>query len=440
MIVLDPDRFAARVPKAPAPPSRLKSLIGGSIGNLVEWFDWFAYTSFSIYFAKSFFPSEDPTARLLGAAAVFAVGFLVRPAGGWLLGYYADRKGRRAALTLSVVLMCLGSLMIALAPTYRSIGIASPVILVLARLIQGLSVGGEYGASASYLSELAPPGRRGFYASFQYVTMILGQLLSLGLLILLQQVFLSREELEAWGWRLPFVVGALCALSALQMRRGIEETRSFTTPEKDSRRRPLLGVLLQHRRAMGTVAGLTLGGTVAFYTYSTYMQKYLVNSAGWSPDRATLLSAGALFLFMLIQPMAGALSDRIGRRPLLIAFGVLGTTLTIPLLTALGKTQNSWWGFALALSSLVIMTGYTSTSAVVKAELFPAEVRALGIGLPHALTVSLFGGTAEVIALAFKKAGHEPWYFGYVSAAIALSLVLSLSMPETSRRISLDRG
>jgi MHS family alpha-ketoglutarate permease-like MFS transporter len=269
--------------------------------------------------------------------------------------------------------------------------------------------------------------------------MILGQLLALGLLLLLQRV-LSREQLESWGWRIPFVLGALCALSALQMRRGIEETRTFTERKRVAGGHSLFRLLREHARPMLTVSGLTLGGTVAYYTYSTYMPKYLVNSAGWSAERATLLSTGAVFLFMLIQPLAGALSDRIGRRPLLIAFGVLGTLLTVPLLTSLAKAQNPWWAFTLALTSLVIITGYTSTSAVVKAELFPAEVRALGIGLPHALTVSLFGGTAEVIALAFKKAGHEPWYYGYVAAAIALSLVVSLSMPETAKRVSLDRA
>jgi MHS family alpha-ketoglutarate permease-like MFS transporter len=438
MTVLDPEKPAPSVQAAPARPSRLKSLVGGSIGNLVEWFDWFAYTSFSLFFAKSFFPTGDQTAQLLSAAAVFAVGFLVRPVGGWLLGFYADRKGRRSALTLSVVLMCLGSLMIALAPTYRSIGLASPIILVLARLIQGLSVGGEYGASATYLSEIAPPAQRGFYASFQYVTMILGQLLALGLLILLQRA-LSKEQLESWGWRIPFVLGALCALSALQMRRGIEETRSFSKRKRTQGDPSLFRLLREHTRSMLTVSGLTLGGTVAYYTYSTYLQKYLVNSAGWSPDQATLLCAAAIFLFMLIQPVAGALSDRIGRRPLLIAFGVLGMLLTIPLFTSLGKAQHPWWVFTLALSSLVIVTGYTSTSAVVKAELFPAEVRALGIGLPHALTVSLFGGTAEVIALAFKKAGHESWYSGYVAAAIAVTLLVALTMPETGSQTSLDR-
>jgi MHS family alpha-ketoglutarate permease-like MFS transporter len=438
MIVLDSQKQALSVQEASAPPSRLKSLVGGSIGNLVEWFDWFSYTSFSLFFAKSFFPAGDQTAQLLSAAAVFAVGFLIRPAGGWLLGFYADRRGRRTALTLSVVLMCLGSLMIALAPTYRSIGLASPVILVLARLIQGLSVGGEYGASATYLSEIAPPAQRGFYASFQYVTMILGQLLALGLLLLLERV-LSQGQLESWGWRIPFALGALCALSALQMRRGIQETRSFSKRQGTRGGPSLFRLLREHRRSMLTVSGLTLGGTVAYYTYSTYMQKYLVNSAGWSAHRATLLSAGVICVFMLIQPLAGALSDRIGRRPLMIAFGILGTLLTIPLLTSLGKAQNPWWVFTLSLSSLVIVTGYTSTSAVVKAELFPAEVRALGIGLPHALTVSLFGGTAEVIALAFKKAGHELWYSGYVTAAIALTLLVSLTMPHRGPQTPLDR-
>jgi MHS family alpha-ketoglutarate permease-like MFS transporter len=419
--------------------SRLKSIFGGSVGNLVEWYDWFVYSAFSIYFAKAFFPNGDLTAQLLGSAAVFAVGFLVRPLGGWILGLYADRKGRKAALTLSVLVMCLGSLLIALTPTYQSIGIAAPIILLFARLLQGLSLGGEYGASAAYLSEMATPGRRGFYSSFQYATMILGQLLALGVLILLQRAFLSGPQIDAWGWRVPFVIGAMCAVVALYMRRGMDETQSFTTHQRIQPRKNLLRVLLEHPRSVFTVAGLTLGGTVAFYTYTTYMQKYLVNSVGWSANQATLLSAATLFLFMLLQPVVGLLSDRFGRRPFLIVFGVLGTTLTVPILSALSRTHTMGAAFLLVMGALVIVSCYTSISGVVKAELFPAEIRALGIGLPHAITVSVFGGTAEGVALWFKKAGHESWYYGYVTLCIAISLMVYVTMPETRTQSTMDQ-
>lgn len=415
---------------------RLRSIFSGSVGNLVEWYDWYVYSAFSLYFAKVFFPSGDSTAQLLNTAAIFAVGFLMRPIGGWLMGIYADKRGRRAALLLSVVLMCAGSLVIALTPGYASIGIAAPILLVLARLLQGLSVGGEYGTSATYLSEVATREHRGFWSSFQYVTLIGGQLLALGVLILLQQVFLSTEQLEAWGWRIPFLIGAFAAVTALWLRRGMEETESFA--HKRATDVSLMRRLLQHPRQLLTVVGLTMGGTLAFYTYTTYMQKYLVNSVGMSKNDATLISGATLFLFALLQPLVGALSDRIGRRPVLLSFGVLGTLLTVPILSALREAQSASEAFWLIMAALVIVSGYTSINAVVKAELFPTEIRALGVGLPYALTVSLFGGTAEYIALWFKSIGHESGFYWYVTGCIAISLIVYATMADTRWKSSID--
>jgi len=424
---------AAPVPSTLTPLARLKSIFGGSVGNLVEWYDWYVYSALSLYFAPVFFPNSSPTAQLLNAAAIFAVGFLARPAGSWLMGLYADRHGRKAALTVSVAFMCLGSLIIALTPGYAAIGVAAPVILLLARLLQGLSVGGEYGTSATYLSEMALEKNRGFYSSFQYVTLIMGQLLALGLLIVLQQFFLTPEELESWGWRIPFAVGGLAAVVAFYLRRNIEETVAFTTLADPTPDRGTLRALARHPRAVLTVIGLTLGGTVAFYTYTTYMQKFMVNTAGFTKDDATLVSTAALFVFMLLQPLVGALSDRIGRRPLLIAFGIGGSLATVPLLTALGAARDMWTAFALIMVGLVIISGYTSINAVVKAELFPTSIRALGVGLPYALTVSIFGGTAEYVALYLKNAGVESWYYWYVTACIAVSLAVYALMPDTKK-------
>ena len=407
---------------------RLLSIAGGSIGNLVEWYDWYVYSAFSLYFAKSFFPPSSQTVQLLNAAAVFAVGFLMRPVGGWLLGRFADRHGRRAALTASVTLMCAGSLIIAAIPGYASIGVAAPALLVAARLMQGLSVGGEYGASATYLSEMAGRRHRGFYSSFQYVTLIMGQLLALGVLLVLQQA-LTVGDLERWGWRIPFVIGALCAVVALWMRRGLEETNAFRTRERVER--ASIRALLRHPRAVATVVGLTAGGTVAFYTFTTYAQKFLVNSAGFSKDAATRVSALTLLVFVCVQPLVGWVSDRIGRRPVLIAFGVMGTLGTVPLLTALARTRTEGAAFAILLTALLVVSGYTAINAVVKAELFPASIRALGVALPYAVAVSVFGGTAEYLALWAKSVGHESWYFWYVTLCIAGSLVVYATMPET---------
>jgi MHS family alpha-ketoglutarate permease-like MFS transporter len=416
--------------------SRLKSIFSGSVGNMVEWYDWYVYAAFSLYFAKVFFPKGDTTAQLLNTAAIFAVGFLMRPIGGWLMGLYADRKGRKAALMASVLLMCFGSLIIALTPGYETIGVGAPILLVFARLLQGLSVGGEYGTSATYLSEMATKERRGFFSSFQYVTLISGQLIALGVLIVLQQT-LTTEQLNAWGWRIPFAIGALCAVVALFLRRGMEETESFTK-KKEEPKESLMRTLMRHPKELMTVVGLTMGGTLAFYTYTTYMQKYLVNTVGMSITDSTTISAATLFLFMVLQPVIGALSDKVGRRPILIAFGVLGTLCTVPILTTLHTIQTWWGAFFLIMAALIIVSGYTSINAVVKAELFPTEIRALGVGLPYALTVSIFGGTAEYIALWFKSIGMETGYYWYVTACIACSLLVYVFMKDTRKHSRIE--
>lgn len=412
---------------------RVKSIISGSIGNMVEWYDWYAYSAFALYFSKVFFPAGDQTAQLLKGSAVFAVGFLARPLGGWLLGSYADRKGRKSALMLSIYMMCFGSLIICLTPGYATIGIGAPILLVIARIIQGISVGAEYGTSATYLSEMATKEHRGFYSSFQYVTLIMGQLLALALLILLQQFFLTTAQLEAWGWRIPFFVGACCAISALMLRRKMEETSSFKKSNFRETKKNLIFALMGHPRAVLTVIGLTLGGTVAFYTYSIYMQKFLANTAGLSKNSATLISAATLVMFMLLQPVMGLLSDKIGRRPLLIFFGVMGATLTVPIMTAVSHSSSVLLTTALIMAALLIVSGYTSINAVVKAELFPVEIRALGVGLPYALTVSIFGGTAEYIALWFKQAKHEEYFYWYVSGCILCSLIVYVFMKDTKK-------
>ena len=421
------------------PARRFRSIFSGSVGNLVEWYDWYVYAAFSLYFAQVFFPKGDQTSQLLNTAAVFAVGFLMRPLGGWLLGRYADRHGRRAALMLSVLMMCGGSLIITFTPGYASIGVAAPVLLVLARLLQGLSVGGEYGTSATYLSEMASREHRGFWSSFQYVTLVMGHLLALLVLIALQQVFLTDAQLRDWGWRIPFAIGALAALSALYLRRNMAETETFVRKGgTEARGAGTLRALLQHPRAVLTVIGLTMGGTLAFYTYTTYMHKFLVNSVGMPNRTATLLNAGTLFLYMLMQPLVGALSDRIGRRPILIAFGLLGTALTVPILSQLQNVTTAAEAFWLILLALAIVSGYTAINAVVKAELFPVEVRALGVGLPYALTVATFGGTAEYVALWFKNAGHEAGFYWYVTACIGCSLLVYLWMPDTRKTSKIE--
>ncbi|UZW56349.1 MFS transporter [Sphingobium sp. JS3065] len=412
---------------------RLKAIIGGSTGNLVEWYDWYAYSSFTLYFAQHFFPSEDRTAQLLSAAGVFAVGFLMRPIGAWLMGVYADRHGRKSGLTLSVALMCAGSLLIAVTPSYETIGVGAPLLLVLARLMQGLSIGGEYGASATYLSEMAGRNRRGFYSSFQYVTLIAGQLVAICVLLLLQAM-LSEAELDAWGWRIPFLIGGGLAVIVFWLRRGLSETQSFAVAKaQGAPKSGFIELITRHPRETLTVMMLTAGGTIAFYAYSIYMQKFLVNTSGLSRETASQINGITLFLFMLIQPLAGALSDRIGRKPLMIGFGILGVTGTYPIFATLAVTKDPLTAGLLVMAGLIIVTGYTSINAVVKAELFPAHIRALGVALPYALANTLFGGTAEFVALWFKQIGMEQAFYIYVTVMIGISLVVYIRMRDTQR-------
>ncbi|MET8865292.1 MFS transporter [Nonomuraea sp. NPDC004580] len=417
-----------------------KAVLGGSVGNLVEWYDWFVYSSFAVYFAASFFPEGDTTAKLLNTAAIFAVGFFMRPLGGWLLGRYADRKGRKAALTLTVTLMSASALLIAVAPTYDSVGYVGALVLVVARLLQGLSVGGEYAASATYLTEATPKGRRGMASSFQYVSMTAGQLVGLGLQIILQNT-MSKEALDSYGWRIPFLVGAVAAAVVFWLRRNLLETEAYDEEEREAApaRRGTIAQLLVHKKEALLVIALTMGGTVAYYTYTTYLTKYLSNTAGLPKETATLVSFCALFVFMCLQPLAGSLSDRIGRRPLLITFGIGSMVGTVPLMTALGQVSGFGGGLALSLIGLIIITGYTSINAVVKAELFPTHVRALGVALPYAIANALFGGTAEYVALWFKNAGVESGFYWYVSGCAAVSLVVYLFMRET-RDAALSRS
>lgn len=412
---------------------RLRAIFIGSVGNLVEYYDFYVYAAFSLYFAKSFFPDGDETVQQLNAAVIFAGGFLARPLGGWLFGHIADRHGRRISLTISVLLMSFGSFVIAVMPTYATIGVMAPVILALARVLQGLSLGGEYGTSATYLSEVADEKNRGFYSSFQYVSLIGGQLCAILVLFVLQQWLLTPGQLREWGWRIPFAIGGFLAIFAAVMRRTLVETKSYLAVEKEKHRESSIRELMRYPREVLLVIGLTMGGTAAFYTYTTYMQKFLKLSIKLSDIETTAVTAGSLLFAVALQPLYGALSDRIGRKWILIAFGVLGTIFTVPLLTALRGAQSAWTAFLLIAAAWAIVSCYTSINAVVKAELFPPAVRATGVGLPYAVTLSVFGGTVESVALYFKSIGHEEWFYYYLTGCIAASLVVYVFMRDTKR-------
>jgi MHS family dicarboxylic acid transporter PcaT-like MFS transporter len=415
---------------------RIFAIVGASSGNLVEWFDFYVYAFCAIYFAPAFFPSDDPTVQLLNTAGVFAAGFLMRPIGGWIFGRLADRHGRKNSLMISVLMMCFGSLMIACLPTYGSIGTWAPALLLLARLIQGLSVGGEYGTTATYMSEVALRGQRGFFASFQYVTLIGGQLLAVLVVVILQQL-LTEDELRAWGWRIPFVVGAIAALISLMLRRSLHETSSAET-RNDKDADTIKGLFRNHAAAFITVLGYTAGGSLIFYTFTTYMQKYLVNTAGMTAKNASYVMTGALFLFMVVQPFFGMLSDRIGRRNSMLLFGALGTLCTVPLLMALKTVTSPFMAFVLISLALCIVSFYTSISGLVKAEMFPPQVRALGVGLAYAVANAAFGGSAEYVALGLKTLGMENTFYWYVTAMMAIAFLFSLRLPKQAAYLHHD--
>jgi MHS family alpha-ketoglutarate permease-like MFS transporter len=412
------------------PLGRIKSIVGGSAGNLVEWYDWYAYSALTIYFAPVFFPKEDKTAQLLSAAAIFAVGFLMRPIGAWLMGIYSDRHGRKSGLALSVALMAGGSLLVALSPTRAPAGAIAPVVLVVARMLQGLSVGGEYGASATYLSEMALRNRRAFWASFQYFTLIGGQLLALAVVVVLQ-LSMSEAHLQQWGWRVAFGVGALLAIAVYVLRTRLAETESFTKLAKERRASSAVGLWRQHPRAFLIVAAISGGGSCAFYAYTTYMQKFLTNTSGFSRSAATEIMTIALVVFMLIQPLWGIAADRLGRKPILYVFGFGGVLVSVPVFTAISHAATPAAALGLVLAPLVLLGGYTSISGLIKAELFPAHIRTLGVALPYAVGNTLFGGTAEYVALWFKQAGAESGFYWYLTAIIGMAAIGFVMLPET---------
>ncbi|MEJ5029497.1 MFS family transporter [Comamonas sp. MYb69] len=415
---------------------RIFSIMAASSGNLVEWFDFYVYAFSAIYFAAAFFPKGDPTVQLLNTAGVFAAGFLMRPIGGWLFGRIADKYGRKKSMLISVTMMCAGSLVIACLPTYAQIGAWAPFLLLMCRLFQGLSVGGEYGTTATYMSEVALKGQRGFFSSFQYVTLIGGQLLAVLLIVILEAV-LTDAELRAWGWRIPFVVGAAAAVVAMLLRRTLHETQS-TEAMQNKDTGTLANLFKHHWRAFVTVLGYTAGGSLIFYTFTTYMLKYLVNSVGLPIKTASYVMTVCLFVYMCMQPLFGALSDRIGRRTSMMLFGALGALGTVPILTTMHQASSPVTAGLLILVALAIVSFYTSISGIVKAEMFPPEVRALGVGLAYAVANAIFGGSAEFVALALKNAGHENAFFWYVSVMMVIAFLFSLRLPKQAAYLHHD--
>ncbi|MFG2888654.1 MFS transporter [Streptomyces sp. NPDC048248] len=413
------------------PPSQLRQLAAASVGNAVEWYDWYAYSFLAVYFADQVFPpgTGNSLVPLLSTFAVFAVGFFMRPVGGLLMGAVADRRGRRAALTVTILLMGGGSLLVALTPTYASGGVLAPVVLVVARLVQGLSVGGEFAASTTFLVESAGPGRRGLFSSFQYVSTTVGQLLASGTAALLAAL-LTEGQMGQWGWRVAFFFGALLSLLGLWIRSGAQETRSAA--QQAAARPGLFEALRRHPRQSLLICGITAGGTIAYYTWTTYLPTYAQVNAGFDKGASLTVGTISLAFFALLQPLGGMLSDRIGRKPLLLGFSLGFAVLAVPLLHLVTDAFVSL--LLVQCAGMVLLTGYTAVAAAVNAEVFPARVRAAGIGFPYSLTVALFGGTAPYVGTWFQQAGHAGLFPWYVAGLCLVSFCVYLTLPETSRQ------
>ncbi|ENX18180.1 hypothetical protein F895_00252 [Acinetobacter sp. CIP 64.2] len=418
--------------------SRIKGIVGAASGNLVEWFDFYIYAVFAAYFTHALTaPDMEPTTKAIYVWGVFGASFFMRPIGSWLFGRIADRQGRKQSMVISICLMALSSFLFAALPTYDQVGMWAPFLLLMVRLLQGLSVGGEYGAVATYMSELGLKGQRGFFASFQYVTLSGGQLLAslLGVILL---GFMTEQQLNDGGWRIPFVIGGMAALLSLVARSRLEETLSHEDAEREESG-SLIALLKQHWKTFLLVVGYTSAGSLTFYVVTVYSKTYLTN-IGMDGKTVGFIMTTALFVFMLAQPLFGMLSDRIGRRASMLAFSLLSAIFIYPVMvTGMRSFADSPVMITLLLIFLMMLLSfYTSISGLVKAEMFPPHVRALGVGFSYAVGNALFGGSAPSVALLFKDAGIENTFFVYVIIMLLICFFCSWAIPKKPEYLEHD--
>lgn len=409
----------------------LKSLLAASSGNLVEWYDFYAYAFLAPYFAKEFTHTNDPTLALISAFLVFMLGFFMRPLGSLFFGKLGDKKGRKTSMVYSIILMALGSFMLALLPTKEIVGEWAFLFLLLARLLQGFSVGGEYGVVATYLSELGKNGKKGFYGSFQYVTLVGGQLLAIFSLFIVENIY-THEQISAFAWRYLFALGGILALLSLFLRNIMEETMDSKTTSKTTikEERGSLKELLHHKKALMIVFGLTMGGSLCFYTFTVYLKIFLTNSSSFSPKESSFIMLLALSYFIFLQPLCGMLADKIKRTQMLMVFAITGLIVTPVVFYGIKHATSVYEALFYEILALSSMSFYTCIAGVIKAELFPEHVRALGVGLAYAIANALFGGSASYVALQFKQHGFEAGFVGYVMVSIVIFMVMVIIFPK----------
>lgn len=414
-------------PSDAARPSWRRVIFGAGVGNALEWYDWSVYAIFAPFFAEQFFDPADPVSAMLSTLAVFAVGFVMRPLGGVFFGWFADRIGRQRSMVLAMAITALGSLLIAVSPTHASVGVLASALLLVARLAQGFGLGGEIGASHTFLAESAPAHRRGLWSSSMYVAVTVGVLAATLQAAGLKSV-LSPEQMSGWGWRIPFVIGALLGIYAFYLRSGLQETTAFQKEDAAPSQSMLRGIW-ENRASVLRVVGLTVGGTVLYYTWAIGATSYAITVKGIDPTAALWASVVANLVFIAALPAWGALSDRWGRKPNLIIFSVGLAVLSFPLNWLI---QDSAWQLGLATAiALVLLAAVTSILPAAFAEMFPTRVRASGMALPYSLAVAATGGTAPYLNTYLSSIGLSSMFTVYCIALLAIGLVVAVLMPET---------
>ncbi len=409
----------------------VKTLVSASIGNAVEWFDWTVYATFVVYFAGQFFPSENRALALIGATAAYALAFFFRPLGGWLLGRFADLRGRKAGMLLTILLMAGGSLVIAILPTYAQVGWLAPVLLLLARIAQGMSLGGEVSNASAYLAEIAPPARRGRYSAFFYISTGSSLLIASLLGVLLTSV-LDEGQLQSYGWRIAFGAGGLLGLVGLYLRRSLAETEAFEANAEKARatKNPLWLTLRDHPRAVAQLCAFTMLNTFSYYTFFSALTPFAINFRGADgTDVFIALSIGTALFVACCYPF-GALSDRFGRKPQLLVWSGAIAVLIVPLSFLV---QDNLFSLIVVFSvGLVLYALMASIAPAIMSELFPTELRGVGIGAWYNLTVAVFGGTAPLVITALSEAGHPLLFFFYVAGGAVVAFLAILTLKETN--------
>ena len=408
----------------------VRKLLAASVGNALEWFDWTIYATFSIYFATAFFPAGNDTLAQINTFATYALAFFFRPLGGVLLGRFADVKGRKPAMILTIVLMAGGSIAIAVLPTFAQVGWLAPILLVLARIAQGLSLGGEVSNASAYLGEIAPPARRGRYSSFFYISTGSAVLLASVLGFVLART-MTQADLNSYGWRIPFIVGGVLGLIGIWLRQSLVETEQFEQNKTKANRvaHPLLTTLRLHPKAVGQIVGFTMLSTLCYYTFFSALTPFAVKTRKADAVDVFLALSIATALFVALQYPMGALADKWGRKPQLLVWSATTAVVIVPLSTLVKPGLGGL--LVVFCVGLGLYTAMTSVAPAVMSELFPTELRGIGIGAWYNLTVAIFGGTAPLIISALAAGNASTVFFVYVAVCAAISFFVVLRMPET---------